>query len=172
MHVPVDDGDALCALHLLGVTGGDCCIVEETEPHGLCGFRMVAGRAGRNEDVVGGTRKHVIYRHHRSAYAGQRRLQAFRRDIGVGLDAVDLAIFLGNLAHDGQQMLLRMRQKHGILVGLRRLLADQPLEIRMFERNVQRSQPIRPLGMAFRRDVFKEDRMFVKTGRHSLILPK
>jgi hypothetical protein len=41
------------------------------------------------------------------------------------------------------------------------------MEIRMFERDVQRSQPIRPLGVAGRRDMLKEDRVFVETRSHA-----
>lgn len=54
-----------------------------------------------------------------------------------------------------------MRQQHRVFIGLRRFFADQALEIRMFERDVQRSQAIRPLGVAFGRDMLQEDRMFV-----------
>jgi hypothetical protein len=110
------------------------------------------GRAG------GPRRRHC---RQRRTYAGQRRLQAFLRNVSVGLDAVDLAILFGNLPHNGKQMLLRMRQQHRILIGLRRFFAFQPLEIRMFERDVQRPQAVRPLGVAGWRDVLQEDRMFV-----------
>lgn len=105
------------------MAGGDGHIVEKTETHGLGGFRMVAGRAGGDEDIVGSAGKHVIHRSHCRTDAGQRRLQAFRRGIGIRLDAVDLAILLRDLPHDGKQMLFRMRQQHRILIGLRRLLS-------------------------------------------------
>ena len=51
MHVPVDDRDALGAMRLLRVPGGDRGIVEEAEPHGAGPLGVVAGRAHRREGV-------------------------------------------------------------------------------------------------------------------------
>ncbi|QTK79417.1 hypothetical protein AT6N2_C1719 [Agrobacterium tumefaciens] len=169
MHVPVDDGDTLRAVRLLRMAGGNRHIVEQTETHGLGGLGMVAGRAGCDEDVVGGTGKHVIHGRHGGADAGQRSLKAFGGEIGVGLDPVDLTVLFGNLPHHGKKMLFRMGQQHRVFIRLRRFLPVQPLEIRMFKRDVQRPQAVWPLGMAGRRDMLKEDRMFVKSGRHSFL---
>jgi hypothetical protein len=36
----------------------------------------------------------------------------------------------------------------------------------MAERDVDRAHPVRPFGMAFRRDMLKKDRVFVKAGAH------
>ncbi|MNH46819.1 hypothetical protein D3C79_1097670 [compost metagenome] len=59
------------------MAGGNCHIVDKTETHGLGCFGVVAGRAGRDEDIVGSAGKHVVHRRHRRTDAGQRRLQAF-----------------------------------------------------------------------------------------------
>ena len=57
-----------------------------------------------------------------------------------------------------------MGEQNRVLVGLRCLLAVQPLEVRMAERDVDRAHPVRPFGVAFRRDMLKKDRVFVKAG--------
>ncbi|MNU03934.1 hypothetical protein D3C72_2481410 [compost metagenome] len=64
----------------------------------------------------------------------------------------------------------RMRQQNGILIGH---LGFHPLEggeIRMLQRDVERTQPIRPLGMARWRDVFQENRVFVEARGHGFSL--
>jgi hypothetical protein len=63
-----------------------------------------------------------------------------------------------------------MGQQHGVLGGLRCLAAVERLEMRMLERHVQRSQAVGALGVALGRDVFQEDRMFVKAGAHAITL--
>ncbi len=159
-------------MNLLRVTGRDCCVVEKTKAHRLFGFRVVAWWAACDEDVVGFPVEHVIHGGHRGTDAGQRCLQAFRRGIGICLDAVNLTFLFRNLAHHGEKMAFRMGEKHRIFVGLRGLLPNQSLEIRMFKRDVQRAQPVRSLGMPLRGNVFQEDRMLVKPCGHGSLTPE
>jgi len=127
---------------------------------------MVARRTGGDEHIVGGAGKDVVHRRHRTADAGQRRLQAFGTGIGIGFELVDPVLFLRNFPHHGFEMFLRMRQQHRIRARFRRLPALQPLEIRMFERDIDGADPVRSLRMTSGRHMFQKDRMLIKTGAH------
>ena len=59
-----------------------------------------------------------------------------------------------------------MGERHRILIGLRRLFALQPGEIAMLQRDVERAQPVGPLGVAGRGDVLQKNLVLVKTRRH------
>ncbi len=138
MHVPVDDRNALQPVLLLRMTRGNRGIVEEAEAHGAHSLGMMPRRARGDEGIVMAAGNDVIHRGHRPADAGERRLQALHAGIGVALELVDLILVLRHGAHDGKEMLLRMRQQHRILICLRCFLPVERGEIRMAQRLVER----------------------------------
>ena len=92
MDVPVDDGDALGAMLLLRMAGGDRGIVEQAKAHRGRALGMVAGRPRRDEDIVGRARIDVVDRGVGGADRRQRRLPALRAHRGIGVDAHDAGL--------------------------------------------------------------------------------
>ncbi len=165
MHVPVDDRDPFDAVFLLRMPGCDRHVVEQAETHRLVLFGMMPRRAGSDKNIVHLAGHHVIDGRHRTADPCQRRLQAFRPDIGIGLDLVD-RLFFRDFAHDTAQMLFRMGEKDQVFIALRGFLAIELLEIGMFQRNRQRAQPVGAFRVAGRCRVFEKDLVFVKARGH------
>ncbi len=147
MHVPVDDRDPLGPVNLLRMARRDRDRVEETEAHGLVLLGVMSRRTRCDKGIVGYTGKHVIDRSHRTTDGGKRCLQALGRGIGVRLELVDLAFLLRNLPHDAKQMGFRMGQKNGVFIGDLGFHPFQGREIGMLQRQIERAQPVRPLGM-------------------------
>jgi hypothetical protein len=125
---------------------------------------MVARRASGDKGVVHRAGHHIIHRRHRPANRRQRRLQTGRAGMGVSLDLAN-ALF-GHGAHHLNQMRFRMGQKHGIFIGLRCLFAQQRGKIGMFQRKIERPQPVGPFGMPLRCVMFQKDGVFVQPGCH------
>ncbi len=148
------------------MTGGDRHRVEQAKSHCLGLFGMVAGRTAGDKGIVGLAGHHVVDCGNRPADRGQRHLQALLRSVGIGLDLVDAILFFRNLAHHRKEMLLGMGERDRILIRLDSIDALQPGKVGVFQRDVERAQPVGPFGMSFRRVVFEEDRVLVKTGGH------
>src|SRR6185312_15116680 len=87
MNVPVDDGDALGAVLLLRVTGGDDGVVEEAKAHRPVGLGVVARRADGAKGIGGEAAQNLVDRHADGAGCVRRRNEALRRYGGVGVEA-------------------------------------------------------------------------------------
>ena len=167
VHVPVDDGDALGAMRLLRMAGGDGGVVEQAEAHGRRLLGMVAGRARRHEDVVGAAGEHVVDGGVGGADGGQRRLPAFRAHHGVGIDALDAG--LGDrgahLVDEGLRVGIDNRGR----VAFRGEHAVERGELLVVQHALDGPQAVGPLRMAWRRDVLQIDRMRIEPGCHDPI---
>ena len=165
MDVPVDDRDALGAMRLLRVPGGDRGIVEEAEPHGAGALGVMAGRAHRREGVPGPPRHHLVDGLHGGADAAQHRLQGARRHGRVGVDrdhAVARRHLLDRLHVGGRMGELGHRRG-----AERRRLADEPGETLVLERPIDRPDAVGALGMAGRRLVVERGGMAQEKRRHA-----
>ncbi len=60
MDVEIDDRDAFGAVRLLRMAGGDRGIVEQAKPIAAVMLGVMAGRAARDEDIVGLTGEDVV----------------------------------------------------------------------------------------------------------------
>ena len=167
VDVPVDDGDALGAVRLLGMASGDSRVVEQAETH--CGgfFGMVAGRPGSDENIVGSAGKHIVHGGVGRTDGSQRRQPAFGADRGIGVDAPNA--FFGDSAPDlvDEGFGVGIEDRGGI--AFRRLGAVEGGKLLVLERPLYGAQAVRPLRMARRRQVLQIDRMGIKPCDHDPI---
>lgn len=120
VHVPIDDRHALGPMPALGVAGGDGGVVEETKPIALDFSAWWPGGREATKTLSA----LPVKTSSTAAIAPPIPVSAacgLWAGIGVGLELVDLAVFLRHLPHHGEEMLFRMRQKRGVLGDLRRL---------------------------------------------------
>src|SRR5262249_17692099 len=150
VHVEVDDGGALDAVLFLGVTGGDGGVVVEAKSHRARGLGVVAGGARGDEGVCGRAGHHLVDRVHGAAGGAQGGFEASGRHRRVGIEP-EQALFRARVA-DGGHILHGVAKRDGLERGGRRLDAHEGPKSLMSERPVDGPQPVRPLGMAGRRE--------------------
>ena len=146
MHVEIDDGDALGAVLLLRVAGGDGDVVEQAEAHRPRGLGVMAGRARGDEGVGGLLAHHLVDRMDGAAGRAQRRLEAAGRHGGVGVDPHQA--LLRRRVADAGDVVHRVAERDGLERRGRRLDAREVLEALLLERARDRAQPVGPLRMA------------------------
>jgi hypothetical protein len=125
---------------------------------------MMPGRAHRDESVVGAPRHHFIHRKERAAGGAQSRLEAAGRERGVGVDPRHA--LLRRRRADGFDVIHRMTERDGLERRGRRLRARQRGEFRPGQDLVDRTQPVRPLGVPQRRQMIEAGGMGDEQGRH------
>ena len=157
MDVEIDDRGAGKAVLLLRVARGDGGVVEEAEAHRLRRLGMMAGRPRGDEGVDGLVGQDFVDGVDGAAGRAQRRLEAAGRHRGVGVDAHQAFVRRG--VADLQHIVHRVAQRDRLERRLRRGNARQRLEFFRFERVLDGAQPLRPFGMAGRRQVLQTGRV-------------
>ena len=153
MHVEIDDRGARDAVLLLRVARRDGGVVEQAKAHRPRGLGVMAGRARGDEGVGRLFGQHLVDGEDGAADRAQRRLERAGRHRGVGVEPHHA--FLGRGVADLDDVVHRMAQRDDLEVRHRRLLARQRLELFRLQRLLDGAQPVGPLGMAGRRQMFK-----------------
>lgn len=125
---------------------------------------MVSRRTCRDECVVRLSGEDGVHRRDGAADTRQRRNKALRARTGIRLELV--YVFFRNLPDDRPQVFFRMGEQNQILAAPWRPDPFKLGKIRMLQRQVQRPQPVRPLGMTLGNLVLQEDRIFVEERSH------
>ena len=164
MHVEIDNGCAGDAVTVLRITRGDGGVVEKAEAHRVRGFRVMARRSRGDKSVGGFFADHFVDRVNGAADRAQSRLEAAGRHRGVGIEPHHA--FLRRGVADLHDVVDRMAKRDNLERRRRRLHACERLEFFRLQRVLDRAQPLRPLGMAGRREMVQAGRMCDQERRH------
>ena len=153
MHVEIDDRGTRDAVLLLRVARRDGDVVEQAKAHRPRGLGVMAGRARGDEGVGRLLGQHLVDGEDGAADRAQRRFERAGRHRGVGVEPHHA--FLGRGFAQLDDVVHRMAQRDGLDGRHRRLLAGERLEFFRFQRLLDGAQPVGPLGMAGRSQMFK-----------------
>ena len=146
VNVEIHHRDLLNARGLLGMTGGDGDRVEQTKPHGLRRFRMVARRAHGTEGVARLAAENRIDRGTGAAGGAERGFRRFRRHAGVRVQ-VDTP-FRGHVVHHRFHVVVPVSVFDHAQVEHRRFKAQQIGERLGLQGLHDRAQAFRAFRMA------------------------
>jgi hypothetical protein len=145
MNVEVDHRHSPEAMGGARMKGPNRDIVDQTEPHGACGFRMMSRRSHRAEGIADRPGRDRIHRRHHRAGGRDDRSPGAGRDDRVGIDARQAA-----LRNGGQHRIdkgLGMGARHLRDRGIRRRHAGQPAKSRLIQGLHHRANAVRTFGM-------------------------
>ena len=148
VHVPIDDGDAVYAVHRPGMAGGHRSVVEQAEAHGAGALGMVSRRPHGREGVPGLACHHRVDPLNRGTDATQHAVDGPGRQHRVGID-VDQSL-RGRRRHHGPHPFLRMGQRHGLQARRLRSPAVEGREGFRPEGLLDRLHPLGTLRMSVR----------------------
>jgi hypothetical protein len=169
VHVEVDDGHALQAVHVQRMARRHGHVVEEAEAHRLVARGMVARRAHRAEGVVHLAGQHRVGGRHGRTGRAQRGLQRATADGGVRVHRMVLAqaVHAAHLVEDLGDVAAGMGPRqtggldHGRVMEIQRDVdAGRPQVVG------DRIQPLRAFGMARTHIVQTTLRVAVESGAH------
>ena len=126
MHVEVDQGHALQAVHIQGVSHPDGHVVEEAKTHGGVALGMVARRAHAAKRGGGLARQHQVGGFHRRTGRAQGRCDGVGVHVGVGVDRMEA--FLRRSVHQLVDVIRRMGAAELLHGGQRRVVGNHVVE--------------------------------------------
>ena len=165
MHVEIDDGDALEAMLLERVHGGDGDVVEQAEAHGAAAHRMVPRRAHAAKGAVRLPVQHQVGGKHRRAGRVQRGVPGMRIHRGIRVQMNGAA--LRRAGADMADVFHRMHPRQAAHVRLRRMVMREVLPNAGGDQLVfDRAQPLRALRVVGAHVVLAAVRVGDKSGSH------
>jgi hypothetical protein len=167
VHVPIDDGDALRAMLLLGMASSNGGIIEEAKAHRRVLFGMVSRRPCSDEDIGRPALEHIVNGRVCRTNRRQRGLPAFRARRRVGIDAGNTRFWDGG-PHPVHKIGW-MRVENCRFVALGRLYAVERGKGLVVQRTLDGAQPVGALRMTGRRYMLEIDRMGIKARDHAPI---
>ena len=167
VHVPVDDGDALGAMRLLRMAGGDGDVVEQAEAHGRRFSAWWPGGRDATKTLSARPENTSSTAALAAPIAVSAACQLFGLTDGVGIDALDAG--LGDrgahLVDEGLRVGIDNRGR----VAFGGEHAVERGELLVVQHALDGPQAVGPLRMAWRRDVLQIDRMRIEPGCHDPI---
>ena len=155
VHIEIDHGDSLEKPYFTGMKRTDGDIVEKTKSHRAIGRRVMSRRTYRAEGVLHLPIRDAIDRAHNGARCAQRGFARTGRHRCIGIDERKSVLprFLVERPKNGIDMRGVMRRQKRGHIRSGRLFPRQAGEIGPIQSREHRTQPIRTLGVARRRDM-------------------